>query len=176
VMEKLGVSTSLLSSKEIFPALEKGAIDATEFSMPAIDQRLGFHKILKYNYFPGWHQPATMFELIINKDTWNGMNKQQQGVLEMGCKAAMLDGLALGEAIQFPEMKKNEELGVENRYWSDEMLGLFKEKWAEVVAEESAKDPEFKRIYDNLEAFRADYRVWNEWAFLPRPGTQRIAK
>lgn len=176
VMEKLGVSTSLLSSKEIFPALEKGAIDATEFSMPAIDQRLGFHKILKYNYFPGWHQPATMFELIINKDTWKGMSKQQQGVLEMGCKAAMLDGLALGEAIQFPEMKKNQELGVENRYWSDEMLGLFKAKWDEVVVEESGKDPEFKRIYDNLQAFRDDYKVWNEWAFLPRPGTQRIAK
>jgi TRAP-type mannitol/chloroaromatic compound transport system substrate-binding protein len=176
VMEKLGVSTSLLPSKEIFPALEKGAIDATEFSMPAIDKLLGFHKILKYNYFPGWHQPATMFDLIINKDTWNKMDKQQQAVLEMGCKAAMLDGLALGEAIQFPEMKENIEKGVENRYWSDEMLNLFRAKWEEVVSEESGNDAEFKRIYDNLQAFRADYRLWNEWAFLPRPGTQRIAK
>ncbi|MEL6888362.1 MAG: TRAP transporter substrate-binding protein, partial [Pseudomonadota bacterium] len=66
VMEKLGVATSLLAGGEIFPALEKGAIDATEFSMPAIDQRLGFHKVVKYNYFPGWHQQATVFELLIN--------------------------------------------------------------------------------------------------------------
>ncbi|MCG8046820.1 MAG: hypothetical protein N0E48_14495 [Candidatus Thiodiazotropha endolucinida] len=117
-----------------------------------------------------------MFELIINKDAWKGMSKQQQGVLEMGCKAAMLDGLALGEAIQFPEIKANMAKGVEVRYWSDEMLTAFEEMWNEVVAEESAKDPDFKRIYDNLEAFRADYAEWNKLGFLPRPGTQRVAQ
>jgi len=175
VMEELGVSTSLLSSKEIFPALEKGAIDATEFSMPAIDKLLGFNKILKYNYFPGWHQPATTFELIINKDTWKKMSKSQQSIVEMGCKAAMLDGLALGEAIQFPVMKANQEKGVENRYWSDEMLALFQEKWNGVVAKESAKDPEFKAIWDNLSQFRSDYALWSKWGFLPRPGTKRIS-
>lgn len=177
VMEKLGVSTSLLSSKEIFPALEKGAIDATEFSMPAIDKLLGFQKILKYNYFPGWHQPATTFEMVVNKDFWNKeMSDSQRGIVEMGCKAAMLDGLALGEAIQFPIIKENAANGVENRYWSDEMLGAFNAKWQEVVADEGAKDPEFKRIYDNLEAFRADYSVWSKLGFMPRPGTKRIAE
>lgn len=176
VMEKLGVSTSLLPSKEIFPALEKGAIDATEFSMPAIDKRLGFHKILKYNYYPGWHQPATLFELVINKDFWNKkMNDQQREMVELGCKAAMLDGFAMGEAIQFPAMKENlEKRGVENRYWSPELLGLFQSKWGEVLDEEKNKDPEFARIWANLEAFRADYRIWNRWAFLPRPGTVRV--
>ena len=142
--------------------------------MPAIDKLLGFHKILKYNYFPGWHQPATMFELLVNGDTWKKMSKNQQGIVEMGCKAAMLDGLALGEAIQFPEMKANlEKNGVENRYWSKEILGQFRAKWDEVAAEESAKDPEFKAIWENLSQFRKDYAVWNKWAFLPRPGTQR---
>lgn len=174
VMEKLGVSTSLLPSKEIFPALEKGAIDATEFSMPAIDKLLGFNKILKFNYYPGWHQPATLFELLINGDTWKQMDASQQELVELSCKGAMLDALALGEAIQFPVMKSNLEKGVENRYWSPELLNAFSSKWGEVVAEESAKDPEFKAIWDNLQSFRNDYRVWNEWAFLPRPGTQRI--
>jgi TRAP-type mannitol/chloroaromatic compound transport system substrate-binding protein len=71
-------------------------------------------------------------------------------------------------------MKENlEKNGVENRYWSDEILGQFKSKWSEVVAEESAKDPEFKAIWDNMQAFRDNYAVWNEWAFLPRPGTVR---
>ncbi len=177
VMEKMGVSTSLLSSKEIFPALEKGAIDATEFSMPAIDKRLGFSKILKYNYFPGWHQPATIFELIINGDTWKSMGSKQQETIEVACKAALLDGLALGEAIQFNAMKENvEKNGVENRYWSPEILDMFQSKWLEVVDEEIKKDPEFKIIWDNLSAFRENYKVWNEWAFLPRPGTVRIKK
>jgi TRAP-type mannitol/chloroaromatic compound transport system substrate-binding protein len=174
VMEKLGVSTSLLPGNEVFPALEKGAIDATEYSMPAIDERLGLYKILKFNYYPGWHQPATLLEMLVNRDDWQSMSEQHRVLIEMGCKAAMLDGLALGEAIQFPAMKRNrDERGVENRYWSDEMLGLFREKWYEVVAEESAKDPDFKRIWDNLKAFRKDYAIWSEWAFLPRPGTVR---
>ncbi len=176
VMEKMGASTSLLPSSEIFPALEKGAIDATEFSMPAIDKLLGFHKILKHNYYPGWHQPATMFDLIINKDVWTGMDAQQQAVLENSCKAAMLDGLALGEAIQFPEIKENVQKGVQIHYWNDEMLNAFRAKWEEVVSEESAKDPEFKRIYGNLQAFREDYAQWNELAFMPRPGTVRVTK
>ena len=107
-------------------------------------------------------------------DTWRKMDARQLGLLEMGCKAAMLDGLALGEAIQFPAMKKNlTERGVENRYWSKAMLDLFRAKWAEVVTEHSAADPDFKTIWDNLQAFRDDYRIWNEWAFLPRPGTVR---
>ena len=63
-MQKLGASVSLIPGGEIFPALEKKAIEATEFSMPAIDKKLGFHKIAKFNYFPGWHQQATTFELL----------------------------------------------------------------------------------------------------------------
>jgi TRAP-type mannitol/chloroaromatic compound transport system substrate-binding protein len=174
VMEKLGVSTSLLPGNEVFPALEKGVVDATEYSMPAIDERLGLYKILKYNYYPGWHQPATLLEVVVNQGVWEGLSERHQALLELGCKAALLDGFALGEAIQFPVMKKNlQERGVENRYWSPEMLELFQAKWQEVVAEESAQDPEFKRIWDNLAAFRKDYAIWSEWAFLPRPGTVR---
>ncbi|MGB0846153.1 MAG: TRAP transporter substrate-binding protein [Thiolinea sp.] len=169
VMEKLGVSTSLLSSKEIFPALEKGAIDATEFSMPAIDKNLGFHKILKYNYFPGWHQPATLFELIINGDTWKEMSAVQQNQVELACKAGILDAYAMGEAIQFPVMMENiEKNGVENRVWSDDMLATFKSKWEEIVGEESAKDAHFKKVWDNLSEFRAGYAHWGSAGYLPQ--------
>ncbi len=169
VMEKLGVSTSLLSSKEIFPALEKGAIDATEFSMPAIDKNLGFHKILKYNYFPGWHQPATLFELIINGDTWKGMSSAQQNQIEVGCKATILDAYAMGEAIQFPVMKENaEKHGVENRIWPDEILATFKSKWEEIVEEEVKKDDNFKDVWSNLSEFRKGYAHWGQAGYLPQ--------
>ena len=167
-MQKLGVSTSLLPGGEIFPALEKGAIDATEFSMPAIDQRLGFYKIVKYNYFPGWHQQATVFELLINKDTWNSMTDHQKMVLEVGTRAATMDAFALTEAIQGPAIKENvTNRGVKNMYWSDEMLANFKKAWDEVVVEQT-KDPMFKKVYDNLNAFRADYKYWSQYGFLPR--------
>ncbi|MBW1649703.1 MAG: TRAP transporter substrate-binding protein [Deltaproteobacteria bacterium] len=170
VMEKLGASVSLLPGGEIFPALEKKALDATEFSTPAIDERLGFYKVAKYNYFPGWHQQATVFELLINKDVWNQMSKHQQTVIEILCKAATMDSFAYTEAIQSKAMKENvEKRGVRNMYWSKEMLNAYKKAWDEVVAEQSAKDPFFKKVWDDVSAFRADYKMWQTYGFLPRP-------
>ncbi|GAB4269743.1 MAG: TRAP transporter substrate-binding protein [Deferrisomatales bacterium] len=170
VMQKLGASTSTLPGGEIFPALEKGAIDATEFSMPAIDKRLGFYKIAKHNYFPGWHQQATIFELLINKDVWNAMSEHQQMVLEMLCKASVADSFAYGEAIQFDAMKENvEKHGVTLHYWSEDMLATYRKAWEEVAAEEAGKDAFFKKVWEDLSAFRENYKLWQSYAFLPRP-------
>ena len=168
VMEKLGVGTVQLPGGEIFGALEKGAIDASEFSQPAIDQRLGFHKIVKYNYFPGWHQQATVFELLINKDTWGKMSKGQQALVETTCKASMTNAIAEGEAMQFPVMEKAKENGVQIRYWNDTMLSTFKSTWDEVVAEKTAADPFFKKVWDDMSTFRTGYDLWEANAFLPR--------
>lgn len=169
VMQKLGVSTSLLPGGEIFPALEKKAIDATEFSMPAIDKKLGFHKLVKYNYFPGWHQQATVFELLINGDVWKGMDATQQAAVENVCKASMAHSFAEGEALQFDAMKENvEKNGVQIMRWNETMLTTFKTTWDEVAAEESAKDAGFKKVYDDLNTFRDGYAIWKQNAFLPR--------
>jgi TRAP-type mannitol/chloroaromatic compound transport system substrate-binding protein len=169
VVEKLGASTSLLPGGEIFPALEKKAIDATEFSMPAIDERLGFYKIAKHNYFPGWHQQATVFELLINGDTWSKLSKAQKAQLETVCQASMADSFAEGEAIQFAAMRRNvEEREVQNHYWSPEMLALFRQAWDEVVAEEIARDAQFKKVWEDLSEFREGYALWSSHGFLPR--------
>ncbi|MBY4676028.1 TRAP transporter substrate-binding protein [Marinobacterium arenosum] len=168
VMEKLGVGTVQLPGGEIFGALEKGAIDASEFSQPVVDQRLGFHKIVKYNYFPGWHQQATIFELLVNKDAWNKMSKGQQAIVENTCKASMTNSLAEGEAMQFPVMAKAQQNGVEIRYWNQTMLDTFQAKWDEVVAEKSAADPFFKKVWDDMSTFREGYDLWEANAFLPR--------
>ncbi len=169
VMQKLGVATSLLPGGEIFPALEKGAIDATEFSMPAIDQRLGFDKLVKYNYFPGWHQQATIFELLINKDEWNELNPQLQAQIELTCRAQMTESFAEGEAIQFEAMQRNvEENGVTIVDWTPEMLDIFRTTWEEVAAEEAANDAFFNKVYSNLNEFSEGYSLWKSHAFLPR--------
>lgn len=168
VMEKLGVGTVQLPGGEIFGALEKGAIDASEFSQPAIDQRLGFHKVAKYNYFPGWHQQSTVFELLINKDTWGKMSDAQQAAVETTCMATMTYSIAEGEALQFNAMKKAEENGVEIRYWNNEMLSLFENTWLEVVEEKKTADPFFDKVWKDLSTFREGYALWSANGFLPR--------
>ncbi|MGB1092409.1 MAG: TRAP transporter substrate-binding protein, partial [Oceanobacter sp.] len=167
-LAKLGVSTSLLPGGEIFGALEKGAIDATEFSQPAIDQKLGFYKVAKYNYFPGWHQQATFFELLINKDTWNGMTEQQQAVVSMTCKASITNSIAESEYIQFEAIRANiEERGVTVKEWPADMLAAYKKAWMEVVEEQKA-DPTFAAVYKDLSTFRENYKLWSSRAFVPR--------
>lgn len=169
VMQKLGVATSLLPGGEIFPALEKGAIDATEFSMPAIDARLGFHKLVKFNYFPGWHQQATVFELLVNKDVWNEASDQHKAIIEAACKASMADSFAEGEAIQHAALIDNiENNGVSIKNWNDEMLTTFRSTWEEVANEEAANDEFFAKVLADLTEFRDGYAVWKENAFLPR--------
>ena len=170
VMQKFGVQTSLLPGGEIFSALEKGAIDATEFSLPVVDQRLGFHKLVKHNYYPGWHQQATTFELLINKDVWNGLSDQQRMILEVITKASVADSFAHGEAIEGAEIKRNAtEFGVTNHYWSDDMLAAYQEAWLEVVEEQKAADPFFAEVWADFSAFDEEYKYWSSIGYLPRP-------
>ena len=170
VMQRLGVSTSLLAGGDIFPALERGAIDATEFSMPRIDARLGFHNIAKFNYFPGWHQPATMFELLINKDRWDDLDEVSQNQIEVSCMANITDNYAEGEATNFDAMRDNvENNGVTIKQWPPEMLEAFENAWNEVAAELAAEDEYFAEVWNDLQEFRAGYKTWGDSIYLPRP-------
>ncbi|MDQ7071699.1 MAG: TRAP transporter substrate-binding protein [Rhodobacterales bacterium] len=169
VMQKLGVSTSLLAGGDIFPALERGAIDATEFSMPRIDARLGFHKLVKYNYFPGWHQPSTLFELLINKDVWDDLGETGQAQIEVACLATITKNLAEGEATNFAAMvEATEENGVILKQWNDEMMGAFSGAWSEVVTELSDGDPFFQEVWADLQEYREGYKVWSSNIYMKR--------
>ncbi|ANT61379.1 TRAP transporter substrate-binding protein [Yangia sp. PrR002] len=170
VMQKMGVSTSLLGAGDIFPALERGAIDATEFSMPLVDANLGFYNIAKFNYFPGWHQPATMFELLINKDRWEDLDEKSQKQIEIACMANLTDNFAEGEAKNFPAMVENvEEHGVTIKNWTPEQLKEFEAAWLEVVEELKAEDEMFAKTWADLSEFREGYSTWYNNIYLPRP-------
>lgn len=169
VIQRVGGSVTLLPMAETFQALEKGAIDGAEICFPSVDHELGLYKIAKYNYFPGWHQPATAIELIINKDVWNKLTESQQRLLEVTCKAATLDMLSYSEAIQGQYVQGNEDNPkVENMVWSKELLGEFKGAWADIVKEECEKDEFFKKVWDDLSAFVKLNHKWQEYGYLPR--------
>ncbi len=166
VMEKLGVSTQLLAGGDIYPALERGTIDATEFSMPAIDLKLGFYQVAKHYYFPGWHQQSTLFDLMMNKDKWEALSETQQAQIEVACGDNFREGLAEGEAIQGKALAELKEKGVNIHRWSPEILDTLRGAWKEVAAELVAEDPSFKEVWESLEAFRAEYAVWKELGYL----------
>ncbi len=166
VMQKLGVDTQLLAPADIYPALERGTIDATEFSMPAIDLKLGFYQVAKHYYFPGWHQQSTLLEFMVNMDKWNAMDDQQHAVIETACRANVATGLAEGEAIQGAAIKELVSKGVTLHKWTDEQLAVFEEKWGEVAAEQSAANEDFARVWASLKEYREGYKVWKDYGFL----------
>lgn len=170
VLQKLGCSISLIPGSEIYPSLEKGAIDGTEFGQPAVDEKVGFYKVAKYNHFPGWHQPASQIELIINKNTWNGMSKRQQAIIELAVRATNSYTLANSEAMQGKIIRENvEKRGVHNIYWSNEVLDALKKAWQEVAEELSAKDEQFKKVWTDQKAFMVNHEYWESYGYLPRP-------
>ncbi len=167
VMQEVGASVTVLSGGEIFQALEKGAIDATEFSMPAIDQRLGFDKIAKYNYFPGWHQTYTAFHFVVNIDVWNGLPPSTQALLDMACTAGVTRNLAKGEAIQGEVIASFSDRGVSAARLPEELLRELQSTTTRVLEQEAAGDVMFKKIYESQKAFSADYKHWKRLAYLP---------
>jgi TRAP-type mannitol/chloroaromatic compound transport system substrate-binding protein len=158
----------MLPGGEIFQALEKGAIDASEFSMPAIDQRLGFDRIVQYNYFPGWHQPFTAFHLVMNRAAWRELAGYQQAVIETACTAGVTRNLAHGEAIQGEALRRSKENGVHVESLPDDVLRELARLTREVLEEQAQNDTDFRRVLDSQRAFSAEYRSWKQIGFLPR--------
>jgi TRAP-type mannitol/chloroaromatic compound transport system substrate-binding protein len=167
VMDKLGVSTQLLAAGDIFPALELGTIDATEYSTPAADLKLGLYQVAKHYYFPGWHQPATLGELLINMDRWRALTAADKALFEMACSDNIRRGIAEGEAIQFQALADLEARGVILHKWPPEILDAFRAAWDQVVAEEVARDADFARAWASLSAFRKRYKLWSALAYIP---------
>jgi TRAP-type mannitol/chloroaromatic compound transport system substrate-binding protein len=166
VMQKFGVITSQQPPGEILAAFEAGTLDAAEFSLPAMDQPLGLYKVAKYYYFPGWHQQATLFDLYLNKATWQRLSPRHKAIIEIACGDAMREMIADGEAVQWKAMKELQAQGVMLKRWPAEMLVAFDDGWQQVVAEEAAKNPSFKRVYDSLARFRENYAIWRNFNLL----------
>lgn len=166
VLDRLGVSTQLMAAGDIFPALELGTIDATEFAMPSVDLQLGFHQVADYYYFPGWHQPATFYEVIFNLDQWNSLTDTQQAQIEMVCGDNVRQAIAEGEYQQIAALKEFKEKGVNIREWPPETLQTFRETWHEVAADLSEESENFKEAWNSLQAFREDYETWHDLGYV----------
>ena len=168
VIEQAGASVTMLPGGEIFQALEKGAIDATEYSLPIVDQRLGFNRIAGFNYYPGWHQPATSFHLAVNMQVWQDLAAPNKSLLEAVCTAGVTRNLARSEALQGEVLAGFPSIGVSAETLPEEILRKLEAISRDVMRQEAEKDPDFRRIFESQQAFRAHYANWKSRAYLPR--------
>ena len=168
VISELGASVTMLPGGEIFQALEKGAIDATEYSLPNVDQQLGFNRVAKLNYFPGWHQPSTSAHLAVNADRWNALAAADKAAISVSCTAGVTRNLARAEALQGSVIAGFPEVGVTAGKLPEPLLRELYAVTERVLEEEAAKDEDFDTILRSQQAFRSDYAHWKKLAYLPR--------
>ncbi|GAB5388664.1 MAG: TRAP transporter substrate-binding protein [Alphaproteobacteria bacterium] len=171
IMSKMGASVTVLPGGELYQALEKGVLDATEFSLPTVDDQLGFYKVAQYYHLPGWHQPSTSQYLYVNKEFWDEtVTAQQKAMIETACTAGVTMAIAKAEALQGAVIKDFQSKGVELVKISDEILQQLHAAAMEVFEEEATADEsgQFRKVLDSMMAFKAEHAVWKEYGYLPR--------
>ncbi len=165
VLERMGASITMLASTDIFPSVERGVNDATEFSIPSVDRALGFYKVAKHYYVPGWHQPSSMAELLVNRESWDGLLPEQQRYLENACAAGTMWALSRGLATQGEALEFFKSQGVVLHRWPEPLLERFREVAAQVMEEASAADPALRKAWESLQAFRKNNAEWRALAY-----------
>lgn len=161
VYKELGVDVRLLPGGEIFPALERGVIDAAEFVGPYQDRRIGLQNAAKYYYTTGWHEPCNATELLINKGAWDELPDDLKAIVRTAAMACNLESHAWCEANNADALKDLvENHGTVAQTLPDEVVLRLKEITADVLASKANEDPETKKVHDAFMAFRDKHRGW----------------
>ena len=160
VLEKMGAVPQQLAGGDIYPALEKGTIDAAEWVGPYDDEKLGFNKIAKNYYYPGFWEGGPQLVTMVNLAEWGKLPKEYQSIVEAACAEANTWMVAKYDAQNPAALKRLVGGGTQLRQFSREILVAAYKASLEVYKEASEKSPAFKKIYESMIAFRAEELLW----------------
>jgi TRAP-type mannitol/chloroaromatic compound transport system substrate-binding protein len=160
VMQRLGAVPQQIAGGEIYPALEKGTIDAAEWVGPYDDEKLGFYKVAKYYYYPGWWEGSAMLHNFFNIDKWNALPAGYKSILRSASAVANEWMVAKYDAANPAALRRLVAAGAEMKPFSQPVLEACYKASNDIYAETSAKNPEFKKVYDSMAAFRGDEYLW----------------
>ncbi len=162
VLAKAGGTPVLLAGGEIYTALERGTIDATEWVGPFHDERLGLYRAAKYYYYPGWHEPGTTLELIVNAKAWEELPEDLKKIVEVAARSSNQWMYSQFEAFNIKALRElKEKYKVEVLPFPPAVLKELKQLTQQVLDEEAVKDPAFKEVYDSFTQFKTDNAAWN---------------
>ena len=160
VLSKLGVVPQQIAGSDIYPALEKGTIDATEWVGPYDDQKMGFNKVAKYYYYPGWWEGSPIVSTYINLQKWNELPKEYQAVVRAACADTNLEMTSRYDAKNPVAMKQLIASGTQLRPFPKEIMEACYKASMAYYAEICAKNPEFKKIYEDYKKFMDEQNAW----------------
>jgi TRAP-type mannitol/chloroaromatic compound transport system substrate-binding protein len=160
VLAKLGAVPQQIAGGDIYPALERGTIDAAEWVGPVDDEKLGFAKVAPYYYYPGFWEGGPTVHMMFSKPKWDALPKAYKGIVENACAHANMDMTAKYDARNPAALRRLVAAGAQLRPFSQEIMEAAFKAANEIYDETSAKNPDFKKMYDSLRAFRNEEYLW----------------
>ncbi len=161
VLARLGASPTNIPAGELYTALERNTIDALEWVGPALDLRMGFHKIAPY-YYTGWHEPAAELHFLINKKSWDKLPPDLQEILRVAMRSVAYDMYAQSyhENSESWNKMRNEFPDIKVKSFPKEVFDAMRKANSELLAERAANDPLAKEIIDSQAAYLEKAREW----------------
>ena len=160
VLAKLGVIGQQIAGGDIYPALERGTIDAAEWVGPYDDEKLGFHKVAKYYYYPGWWEGGPQLSVIVNLKKWDELPKAYKSAFEAGCAEANVHMLARYDARNPEALRRLVAGGTQLRAFPRPVLEASLKATNELYGELAQKSAHFKRMFEGWNRFRAEQFLW----------------
>ena len=160
VMSRLGVTVQVIPGGEIYPSLERGAIDATEWVGPYDDEKLGFHEIVQNYYYPGWWEPGPGLSFYVNRGAWDGLPAAYQEAFEAAAAEASQTMLAAYDAKNPPAMQRLVEAGVRLQKFPDDLLESARRTTEDLLEESAASEASFRKIHTAYKRWREGAHRW----------------
>ncbi len=160
-MAKLGVVAQNMPAGEVYQALEKGTLDATEFVGPYDDEKLGFNKVAPFYYYPGWWEGGAELEFFVNNKAYDALSAENKAIVDAATKVAARDMEAKYAALNPIALKRLVAAKTQLKPFSKEVMDAGFKASMEVFAEHEAKSPEFKKIHQDMRAFQRDQVLWS---------------
>jgi TRAP-type mannitol/chloroaromatic compound transport system substrate-binding protein len=161
VMNALGATVQMLAGGDIYPALERGAIDATEWVGPYDDHKLGFHKIAKLYYYPGWWEPGPSLAYYVNQQAWDGLPAEYREIFVAATMQSATTMQARYDEKNPPALALLLEAGVQLKPFAPDIMEAARAASDQILAEYASKDPTYRAVYDAWSTFRAEsFRWW----------------
>ncbi|HEX6114626.1 MAG TPA: TRAP transporter substrate-binding protein [Geminicoccaceae bacterium] len=160
IVEKLGMVPQQIPGGDIYPALEKGTIDAAEWIGPYDDEKLGFYKVARYYYYPGWWEGGPALMLFVNSDKWSELPKHYQQIVASAAALGHTVMQARYDTLNPAAIRRLVAGGAQLRPFSAEIMESSMQAAQEVYDELTAENADFKKIYDHMTAFRSEEYLW----------------
>jgi TRAP-type mannitol/chloroaromatic compound transport system substrate-binding protein len=164
VMARLGAVPQQIAGGDIYPALERGAIDAAEWNGPYDDEKLGIYKIAPHYYYPGWWESNSMYSLYVNTKEWEKLPKEYQAAIECASYEANIDMMAKYDFKNLDALERLVKNGVKLHAFTNDMMAAAQKAAYELYEEEAGKNPAWKKLYEPWKKFRAREFLWHRSA------------